>query len=284
MPRRQRLERFRFVAYRRMVTYQMPLAPIDPPEPERVLHLTTPYMTGSDVTAAQQALASNPFGTYFTGPADGVFGPQTAQAVYRAKYWLGYPLAECDQSYGATLRGYLDSSQQLPAANQESRAARLQPPAQPLRAAALARAKTQVGIKESPMNSNRVLFSEWYGIIGPWCAMFASWCYVESGSKAFVCGKDYSYVPYIVADARAGKNNLTVTSNPQPGDLTCYDWNHDGVADHVGLFSAWIHEPAGTFEAVEGNTSVGNDSNGGEVMLRNDRNRSEVLAFVHVGR
>ena len=51
----------------------------------------------------------------------------------------------------------------------------------------------------------------------------------------------------------------------------------------MGLFSAWVNQAAGTFEAVEGNTSFGNNSNGGEVMLRTDRNRSEVLAFVHVG-
>jgi len=239
-------------------------------------------MTGPDVTAAQHALAANPFGTFFTGAIDGVYGPLTAQAVHRAKYWLGYPLGECDQSYGAAIASYLTGTQPLPPANELRREARLKPK-QPLRVAALANAKTQIGVKESPPTSNRVAFSEWYGVIGPWCAMFASWCYVEAGSTVFVRGKEYAYVPYIVADAKAGKNNLTVTHAPQPGDLVCYDWNRDGVADHVGLFSAWVSESAGTFEAVEGNTAVGNDSDGGEVMLRSDRTRSEVIAFVHVG-
>ncbi|HZQ81707.1 MAG TPA: CHAP domain-containing protein [Gaiellaceae bacterium] len=260
----------------------MPRAPVDPPDAPRVLHVTTPFMTGPDVTAAQQALATNQYGTFFTGEVDGSYGPLTAQATYRAKYWLGYPLKQCDQMYGPVLAAYLVGTKELPAANLVRREQR-QTPHEPLRALALAKAKTQLGVKESPPTSNRVAFSEWYGVIGPWCAMFASWCYVESGSKTFAQGKDYSYVPYIVGDARAGKNNLTVTTDPQPGDLVCYDWDHDGVADHVGLFNAWISLPAGTFEAVEGNTSVGNDSDGGEVMLRTDRNRSEVIAFVHVG-
>ena len=268
-----------------MFTWQMPRAPVDPPEPApaaRVLHLTTPYMSGPDVTLAQQTLASNAYGTFFTEVVDGVYGPETAQGTYRAKYWLGYPLKQCDQMYGAVLAAYLEGAKKLPAGNLTRRLQR-KTPQEPLRALALAKAKTQLGVKESPPSSNRVAFSEWYGVIGPWCAMFATWCYVESGSKTFIRGKDYSYVPYIVGDARAGKNNLTLTTAPQPGDLVCYDWDHDGVADHVGLFNAWVSQSAGTFEAVEGNTAVGNDSDGGEVMLRNDRNRSEVIAFVHVG-
>ncbi len=240
-------------------------------------------MSGDDVTAAQNALMTNAYGTFFTGSADGVFGPQTAQAVYRAKFWLGYALKRCDQSYGDLLRTYLDGSKALPAANLKCREARLKPKPQALRAEALAHGKTQIGVKETPANSNRVVFSDWYGIVGPWCAMFVTWCYAQAGSTALLRGKDYSYVPYIVGDAHAGRNNLTLTSAPQPGDLVCYDWDHDGTADHVGLFSAWVNQAAGSFEAVEGNTSFGNNSNGGEVMLRTDRNRSEVLAFVHVG-
>jgi hypothetical protein len=74
---------------------------------------------------------------------------------------------------------------------------------------------------------------------------------------------------------------MAVTSNPLPGDLVCYDWEGNGVADHVGLFEAWTDKSAGKFTAIEGNTAVGNDSNGGKVMRR-DRTRSNVQAFVHV--
>lgn len=68
----------------------------------RTLHLTNPLMTGPDVTALQQAL-----GPYGPGPADGQFGPATAAAVKRAKLALGYPDAQCNESAGPQLVGYL---------------------------------------------------------------------------------------------------------------------------------------------------------------------------------
>jgi hypothetical protein len=105
--------------------------------------------------------------------------------------------------------------------------------------------------------------------------------YVEAGSKSFKKGRRYAYVPYIVNDAHHGINNLAVTKTPQPGDLVCFDWEGNGVADHVGLFARWVD--GNNFESVEGNTSTSNNSNGGEVMRRN-RSRSMVRAFVHVGK
>jgi cell wall-associated NlpC family hydrolase len=158
------------------------------------------------------------------------------------------------------------------------RAARLRSAARPrpLRAKALTAARGQLGVKESPAGSNRVKFSAWYGLVGPWCAMFVSWAYAQAGSKL-----RYAYVPYIVADARAGRNGLQVVSyaQAQPGDLVCYDWD-GGVADHVGLLES---KHGSTFYAIEGNTSYGNDSNGGEVMRRT-RRIDQVEAFVRVGR
>jgi hypothetical protein len=105
--------------------------------------------------------------------------------------------------------------------------------------------------------------------------------YVDAGSKAFARGQRYAYVPYIVHDARAGANGLAITHDPKPGDVVCYDWDGDGVADHTGLFDHW--NGGNDFVAVEGNTALGNDSNGGQVMERT-RHRSNVQAFVHVAR
>ena len=44
------------------------------------------------------------------------------------------------------------------------------------------------------------------------------------------------------------------------------DWQGDGKFDHVGLFVK--DNGNGMFQTIEGNTSFGNDSNGGEVMSR----------------
>lgn len=146
---------------------------------------------------------------------------------------------------------------------------------------ALAALRAKIGVTESPAGSNTCWATEWYGMNGqPWCAMSASWAYVQAGSRHFAAGRAYAYVPYIVRDARANANGLSVTAAPLPGDLVCYDWQHDGEADHVGLFESWDVKGK-TFYAVEGNTSLGNDSNGGEVMRRL-RYVSDVQAFVRV--
>lgn len=250
----------------------------------RELKLTSPNMRGQDVRQAQTVLRANAFGQdYGPGPADGVFGETTARACKRAKYWLGYSSRAQLPTFADQLHGYLRTGK-LPLVKRlrrKRRLAALKPP--PMRAKALAEARKHVGEKESPPGSNIISFSNWYGLRGPWCAMFASWCYVQAGSKAFKKGEHYAYVPYIVHDARAGLNGLAITTAPRAGDLVCFDWNRDGLADHVGLFNAWKSERAGTFQTVEGNTSTSSDSDGGQVMQR-DRERGEVIAFVHVGR
>jgi hypothetical protein len=246
----------------------------------RTLHITSPYMRGADVKRLQQALVRQ---KYLTDAPDGVYGPLTAQAVYRAKYWLGY--FKPDQAAAALLLSYLEQ-RRAPTAEMRTRSAQRAraKAATPIRAKALSWLSQHIGDKERPANSNRVSWaSEWYGIIGPWCAMAVTRAYVEAGSKAFQKGRRYAYVPYIVNDAHHGANGLALTKNPQPGDLVCFDWEHNSVADHVGLFTRWVDSGRTQFESVEGNTAVGNDSNGGEVMRRN-RSRSLVQAFVHVGR
>ena len=62
---------------------------------ERTLSLTTPHTTGDDVKYAQNLLKR---AGYYKAASGGEFGPLTAQACYRAKYWLGY--AKPDQTFG----------------------------------------------------------------------------------------------------------------------------------------------------------------------------------------
>jgi len=248
------------------------------------LSVTSPLTQGATVSQAQKTLnGGNVFGRDFLqGAVDGVFGEETGRACIRAKYWLGYPTGELRATYGDLLNDYLLGKQQ-PTADMIKRTALRQKPAsaKPMRAEALEEALKHLGLKERPAGSNIVRFSTWYGVRGPWCAMFVTWCYVGAGSKAFVKGVRYAYVPYIVQDARAGRNGLSVTRSPKPGDVVCYDWD-GGVADHTGLFEKWLVEGR-SFQAVEGNTGMGNDSNGGEVMRR-QRLVSQVVAFVRVGR
>ena len=152
-----------------------------------------------------------------------------------------------------------------------------------VRQAALERAVTQLGVTESPPDSNQCKYTQWYGMVGPWCAMFTSWCYdLENDSPSFLKGSYYAYVPYIVGDARSHVRGLSVTGDPLPGDLVCYDWGWDGEFDHVGLFEAWASGSGSTFTAIEGNTSLDNNSNGGEVMRRTRRVPDQNTVFVRV--
>jgi CHAP domain-containing protein len=142
------------------------------------------------------------------------------------------------------------------------------PAAATTRQAALKKAITQIGVVESPRGTNRQKYGVWYGMNGvPWCAIFVAWCYENSGkaSPSFAAGSRYSYVPSIVGDARAGRNGLRTTGDPIAGDLVCYDWNRDGIHDHVGIFEKWTNARS-AFSAVEGNTGAASASNGGQVM------------------
>jgi hypothetical protein len=230
----------------------------------RSLHLTTPLMKGPDVSALQKALDVT---------ADGEYGPATAAAVKSRKYAIGYLQRNVNEVADATFQQFLlhgvPKSRIDMALRAKSRA-----PKTTKRQKLLALAVAQIGVKESPPGSNRVLYSAWYGVVGPWCAMFQSWC-AHSVGMAF----KYAYVPYVVADARAAKNGLHVVAfaDAIPGDFVCYDWDKDGVADHIGCLEKKL--TATSFDAIEGNTSVGNESDGGEVMRRG-RFTSDVLAFV----
>lgn len=156
-------------------------------------------------------------------------------------------------------------------------------PSSTVRLAALAKAKTYIGYKESPAGTNGNMFGSWYGAnYEPWCAMLVTYCFElgsDGGSPSFAKGSRYAYVPYIVRDAQARKNGLSLTSGPKAGDLVCYDWG-GGEYDHVGIFEGG---DTASWTAIEGNTSTSNNSNGGQVMRRSRTIfQANKVAFVRV--
>lgn len=256
----------------------------------RTLGLTSPHQTGDDVKALQDALKSNVFGrSFLDGPADGELGVLTAQAIHRAEFWIG--VRRPDQKTSGNLLRYLTGAKTLTLAMRARRAMRLRVAAKkkPLRIKAFEQAVTQIGWTEKPAGSNLQKYGAWYGMNGvPWCAIFVSWCYHFAGSTSFnpKLGR-WAYCPFVVSDARAGRNGLSITTSPRRGDLVLYDWDDDGIADHIGLFDYWIDEKAGTFASIEGNTSPTNASNGGMVVNYGatnfkPRHRSDVILFARV--
>lgn len=66
------------------------------------------------------------------------------------------------------------------------------------------------------------------------------------------------------------------TTTPQPGDIVFYDWSGNHTKrDHTGIVKSVT---ATGIIAIEGNTSVGNDSNGGQVMIR-ERSKTYITSF-----
>lgn len=135
----------------------------------------------------------------------------------------------------------------------------------------LAIARVCLGTTEMPAGSNRQMFGDWYGWNGvPWCAIFVSYCFYRGKAPLAVMNygtgvvnpKGFAYCPYGV---RWFKEANRLYSTGQVGDVVFFDWDSDGIADHVGI----VETIAGSkLTTIEGNTSYGSDSNGGEVMRR----------------
>lgn len=135
----------------------------------------------------------------------------------------------------------------------------------------LAIARRELGVKESPAGSNKVKYSAWYGLTGAWCVMFVQWVFQQAGMA--LPARTASCTVLMNA---AKKSGCWVMSGFRPGDVVLYDWGRDGKPDHCGIV---VSANAGKITAIEGNTAVGNDSDGGEVMERT-RSTATILGAV----
>lgn len=94
--------------------------------------------------------------------------------------------------------------------------------------------------------------NSYYGQSGvPYCAMFVSWVMAQAeASAASIPG---AYCPWILT---AGKNagKIVATKNAQKGDLVLFDWEGDGVSDHIGFV---VSNNGSALYTIEGNTNNG---------------------------
>lgn len=115
--------------------------------------------------------------------------------------------------------------------------------------------KKQIGVKEKG-NNNVIYNTHYYGneVSGdayPWCCAFIWDVFRMAGlSPLFVGGQKTAYCPFVVDYAR--NHNQWVTKGYRHGDLLLYDWNGDGVADHIGFCVEWDGSKG---LVIEGNTS-----------------------------
>jgi hypothetical protein len=134
---------------------------------------------------------------------------------------------------------------------------------------ALVVAQSTVGRKESPPGSNICPpFTD--PIPGqPWCAAWCDWVLRQVGWTLRTITPNPFYVPAIVAGAKKA-GVWFPASAARPGDLACFDWQRDGITDHIGMVVI-NRPPTSDMLTIEGNTAFGNDSNGGQVMNRTRR-------------
>jgi hypothetical protein len=127
-------------------------------------------------------------------------------------------------------------------------------------------AAKEVGYSETPPNSNKTKYGKWFGLDGvAWCGIFCSWVYHQAGVNLGRIGFLKGFAGCQTAVAHFRKTG-EVTTDPQPGDLVFFDWNNDGRFDHVAIYKCKVS--AKQFETYEGNTSLTNQSNGGNTMHR----------------
>lgn len=128
-------------------------------------------------------------------------------------------------------------------------------------------AQKYIGTKECPINSNKTIFGKWANYDGvAWCGLFVSKCYEEASFPLPKIGFAFNGFAGCQTAVNYFTKTKEVTKTPIMGDIVFFDWNGDLRYDHVGLFEKDIDGVH--FQSIEGNTSVGNDSNGGEVMRR----------------
>ena len=101
-------------------------------------------------------------------------------------------------------------------------------------------------------------------------------------TQAFIRGSRYAYVPYVLSDAQNGRYGLSITHSPKPGrfgGLRLGAKRRTGPYRHISRVG--LAGLATQFTAIEGNTSIDNNSNGGEIMRRT-RTADNRVTFIRV--
>ena len=127
-------------------------------------------------------------------------------------------------------------------------------------------AESQLGYTESTRNYDvwedntlhgYTRYGAWYGVPnGDWCGMFASFCLNYAGVE----GMPYNYGvrPWIQELTQLGLYYSARETQPQKGNLIFFDWDEDGLGDHVGIVAevqqAREHMGA-SVKTIEGNSS-----------------------------
>ncbi|MGY4719713.1 peptidoglycan-binding protein [Naumannella huperziae] len=171
---------------------------------------------------------------------DGSYGTATTEAV--RKYQTAKGLKADGIAGPETMRSMGISRTDCEAPTTDERAKKI-----------LALAEQQVGIVAGP-DAQKFFYGEWSHLdttnreTGNWCAGFVSW----------VTSKQLGLHPYNMVGVRhyrakaEANDEMSFVGQARPGDFAVYDWDNNGVWDHIGIVKT---VNGASFTTIEGNTS-----------------------------
>lgn len=146
------------------------------------------------------------------------------------------------------------------------------------------KAASYIGTKESPADSNNVIFNtdyygyNVYGSAYPWCMAFVWDIFRMCGaSDLFYDGQKTAYCPTLMYWAKS--IGRFVTDNYKSGDVLFFSFSGDSEPAHTGFC---YEDNGSTVITIEGNTSsdnAGSQSNGGMVAKRTRSKNSIIGAY-----
>lgn len=108
----------------------------------------------------------------------------------------------------------------------------------------------EIGYVETPVN--RTKYCDWYGLTGPWCDMWVSWCAAKAGESRAI-GKFASTAAHLAWFRRNGRV-ISRSAPRKPGDLIFYGWGQS-TPNHIEFFER--RRADGRNQTIGGNTSTG---------------------------
>ena len=131
-------------------------------------------------------------------------------------------------------------------------------------------ARTQVGTKENPKNSNKTKYGEEYGYNGaPWCVIFLWWLFKNLNLSYLFCDGARTASCTVLRNFYKECGQWVTDGNYRPGDIAIMTFVSSKEIQHCGLIVEKIS--SNQYKTIEGNTSstiFGSQDNGGCVALK----------------
>lgn len=229
---------------------------------------------GERVKKLQRLINKNGYHTFSKKlKVDGQMGVRTCTQVHNLKWWMGYKNVDPDikdQIAGGRFFAYLEGTRKLSANMMIRRRLRIRKAKaaakkSSVRTKTLAAAKADLNIVEGA--NNNIKYNHWWcggstsssaNDGGAYCVRAGSYWNTKGGAKGVKRGVRWQNTDALLADAKAGRNGVHLTSNPKPGNGFVIDWSGHSDPDHFGLYVS------DGFKSLEANATIESGKNAGK--------------------